>query len=65
MCVALYYFLHDFLQILFVEKMPSLKFPGELFSWAAELATEAMKGKLASKYYMQAEEAWAECDVEE
>lgn len=38
---------------------------GELFNWAAELATEAMKGKLASKYYMQAEEAWAECDVEE
>ncbi|KAK7083840.1 Eukaryotic elongation factor 2 kinase [Halocaridina rubra] len=35
---------------------------GEMFSWAAELATEAMKGKLASKYYMQAEEAWAECE---
>ncbi|XP_068247919.1 eukaryotic elongation factor 2 kinase-like isoform X2 [Palaemon carinicauda] len=37
---------------------------GEQFSWAAELATEAMKGKLASKYYMQAEEAWAECEEE-
>ncbi|XP_064103170.1 eukaryotic elongation factor 2 kinase-like isoform X1 [Macrobrachium nipponense] len=37
---------------------------GELFNYAAELATEAMKGKLASKYYMQAEEAWAECDEE-
>ncbi|XP_042210536.1 eukaryotic elongation factor 2 kinase-like isoform X2 [Homarus americanus] len=35
---------------------------GELFSWAAELATKAMKGKLASKYYMLAEEAWAECE---
>lgn len=35
---------------------------GELYSWAAELATEAMKGKLASKYFMQAEEAWAECE---
>lgn len=37
---------------------------GEMFSWAAELATEAMKGKLASKYYMQAEEAWGECEEE-
>lgn len=35
---------------------------GELYSWAAELATEAMKGKLASKYFMQAEEAWAQCE---
>ncbi|MPC14758.1 Eukaryotic elongation factor 2 kinase [Portunus trituberculatus] len=33
---------------------------GELYTYAAELATEAMKGKLAAKYYMQAEEAWAE-----
>lgn len=35
---------------------------GELYNYAAELATEAMKGKLAAKYYMQAEEAWAECE---
>ncbi|KAK3882577.1 hypothetical protein Pcinc_013055 [Petrolisthes cinctipes] len=35
---------------------------GELYSWAAELATEAMKGKLASKYFMEAEEAWSECE---
>uniref|UniRef100_A0A0P4WKS3 Eukaryotic elongation factor 2 kinase n=1 Tax=Scylla olivacea TaxID=85551 RepID=A0A0P4WKS3_SCYOL len=35
---------------------------GELYTYAAELATEAMKGKLAAKYYMQAEEAWAECE---
>lgn len=35
---------------------------GELYSDAAELATEAMKGKLAAKYFMQAEEAWAECE---
>lgn len=35
---------------------------GDMFSWAAELATEAMKGKLASKYFMLAEEAWAECE---
>ncbi|CAL4124614.1 unnamed protein product [Meganyctiphanes norvegica] len=37
---------------------------GELFTWAAELATEAMKGKLAAKYYMQAEEAWAQIPEE-
>lgn len=40
----------------------SCYFLGELFTSAADLATEAMKGKLASKYYMQAEEAWAECE---
>uniref|UniRef100_A0A2P2I7I4 Eukaryotic elongation factor 2 kinase-like n=2 Tax=Hirondellea gigas TaxID=1518452 RepID=A0A2P2I7I4_9CRUS len=38
---------------------------GELFSEAAEMATEAMKGKLASKYYMQAEEAWMLCEETE
>jgi len=32
---------------------------GELFSKAAESATACMKGKLANKYYMMAEEAWA------
>ncbi|CAL4159843.1 unnamed protein product, partial [Meganyctiphanes norvegica] len=34
----------------------------EKFEYAAELATEAMKGKLASKYYMQAEEAWGQVE---
>lgn len=38
---------------------------GELYSQAAELATEAMKGKLAAKYYMDAENAWMECEEEE
>ncbi|XP_042856455.1 eukaryotic elongation factor 2 kinase-like [Penaeus japonicus] len=31
---------------------------GELFNWAAELATGAKKDSLASEYYMQAKEAW-------
>lgn len=35
---------------------------GTLFSKAAESATMCMKGKLATKYYMLAEEAWAACD---
>ncbi|XP_018013401.1 eukaryotic elongation factor 2 kinase isoform X2 [Hyalella azteca] len=35
---------------------------GELYSEAAQLATEAMKGKLAAKYYMDAELAWGECE---
>ncbi|KAF2358394.1 MHCK/EF2 kinase [Trinorchestia longiramus] len=35
---------------------------GELYSEAAELATEAMKGKLAAKYYMDAEMAWGQCE---
>ena len=38
---------------------------GELFTKAAEAATEAMKGRLANKYYMLAEEAWAEVDDDE
>ena len=38
---------------------------GELYSKAAESATACMKGKLANKYYMLAEEAWAECEEEE
>ena len=42
-----------------------IRIPGELFTSAADLATESMKGKLASKYYMLAEEAWAECEEEE
>lgn len=32
---------------------------GDLYSKAAEMATAAMKGRLANKYYMQAEEAYA------
>ncbi|XP_054454944.1 eukaryotic elongation factor 2 kinase isoform X2 [Anoplopoma fimbria] len=32
---------------------------GDLFTEAAEAATEAMKGRLANQYYMRAEEAWA------
>ncbi|XP_061763407.1 eukaryotic elongation factor 2 kinase-like isoform X1 [Nerophis ophidion] len=32
---------------------------GDLFTEAAEAATEAMKGRLANQYYMKAEEAWA------
>ncbi|XP_023212035.1 eukaryotic elongation factor 2 kinase-like [Centruroides sculpturatus] len=35
---------------------------GELYSFAAECATEAMKGKLANKYYMLAEEVWSEME---
>ena len=38
---------------------------GELYSKAAESATASMKGKLANKYYMMAEEAWGECEDEE
>ncbi|XP_030256289.1 eukaryotic elongation factor 2 kinase isoform X6 [Sparus aurata] len=32
---------------------------GDLFTEAAEAAMAAMKGRLANKYYMKAEEAWA------
>ena len=35
---------------------------GELYTRAAEVAMEAMKGKLANKYYMLAEEAWSEVE---
>ena len=35
---------------------------GELYNLAAESAMAAMKGKLANKYYMLAEEAWAEVE---
>ena len=38
---------------------------GELYSKAAESATTCMKGKLASKYFMMSEEAWAECEEDE
>jgi elongation factor 2 kinase len=35
---------------------------GDLYTEAAESAMSAMKGKLSSKYYMLAEEAWGEVD---
>ncbi|KAF8791842.1 Eukaryotic elongation factor 2 kinase like protein [Argiope bruennichi] len=35
---------------------------GDLYNLAAESAMSCMKGKLANKYYMYAEEAYAECD---
>jgi len=38
---------------------------GELYSEAADSAMEDLKGKLANKYYMLAEEAWAQCADEE
>ncbi|OCT64234.1 eukaryotic elongation factor 2 kinase [Xenopus laevis] len=37
---------------------------GDLFTEAAEVAMEAMKGRLANQYYQKAEEAWA-CMEEE
>ncbi|KAK0133961.1 Eukaryotic elongation factor 2 kinase [Merluccius polli] len=37
---------------------------GDLFTEAAEAAMEAMKGRLANQYYMKAEEAWAQMEVE-
>lgn len=38
---------------------------GELYTKAAESAMTCMKGKLANKYYMKAEEVWGECEEEE
>lgn len=38
---------------------------GELYTEAAEAAMNAMKGRLANKFYMLAEEAWAEVPEEE
>ena len=35
---------------------------GELYTQAAEVAMESMKGKLANKYYILAEEAWGEVE---
>jgi len=35
-------------------------FLGELYTEAAEAATAAMKGRIASKYYVLADEAWAQ-----
>lgn len=37
---------------------------GDLYTEAAESAMNAMKGKLSTKYYMLAEEAWAEVEDE-
>lgn len=39
----------------FIPSLPA----GDLFTEAAEAAMAAMKGRLANKYYMKAEEAWA------
>ena len=38
---------------------------GDLYNEAAEAAMEAMKGKLANKYFMMAEEAYGEVEEEE
>ena len=38
---------------------------GELYSEAAEAAMNAMKGKLANKFFMLAEEAWGEVPDDE
>ena len=35
---------------------------GDLYSAAADAAVAAMKGRLANKFYMLAEEAWALLD---
>lgn len=35
---------------------------GELFTSAADAAMAGMKGRLANKYYAQAEEAWAQME---
>lgn len=43
-----------------LEKDPSTA--GDYFTQAGDAAMAAMKGKMANKYYMRAEEAWAECD---
>jgi elongation factor 2 kinase len=42
-----------------LEKDPSTA--GDYYTQAADEAMGSMKGKLANKYYMLAEEAWAEC----
>lgn len=40
-------------------------FSAEMYNQAAEAAMEAMKGRLANKYYALAEEAMAMCEEEE
>ncbi len=37
---------------------------GDLYNEAAEAAMNSMKGKLANKYYMLAEEAYGQCEEE-
>ncbi|GIX90881.1 hypothetical protein CEXT_111661 [Caerostris extrusa] len=44
-----------------LNKDPNKK-AGDLYNLAAESAMACMKGKLANKYYMYAEEAYAECE---
>ena len=46
-----------------LEKDPNRS--GELYNQAAEAAMASMKGKLANRYYMLAEEAWAEVEEDE
>ena len=38
---------------------------GDLYTQAADAAMAAMKGKMANKFYMLAEEAWAEVPDED
>ena len=38
---------------------------GEFYNLAAESAMSCMKGKLANRYYMLAEEAYSQCEVTE
>ena len=46
-----------------LEKDPSRS--GELYNEAAEAAMACMKGKMANKYYMLAEEAYGQCEEED
>ncbi len=45
-----------------IEKDPNRA--GDLYNEAAEAAMNCMKGKLANKYYMLAEEAYGQCEEE-
>ena len=52
----------DYLTFIEFEEISRLGCPffsGDLFNKAAEMATAAMKGRLATKYYQSAEEAYA------
>ena len=40
-------------------------FVGDLYNEAAEAAMEALKGRLANKYYMLAEECYGEMEEDE
>eukprot|EP00918_Siedleckia_nematoides_P039790 GHVU01086475.1.p1 GENE.GHVU01086475.1~~GHVU01086475.1.p1 ORF type:complete len:243 (-),score=48.94 GHVU01086475.1:1636-2364(-) len=46
------------------ELVPNPMRAGELYNEAAEAATVDMKGRMANKFYMLAEEAWAQCAEE-